>query len=639
MLAPGSADRLRLHFPGSDGLGPPVFEGTILNEQFRLLLVEDNPGDAQLARIQLSDLQEHDFDIITVSTLNRAIDVVSAAPVDGIILDLGLPDSTGIETLRRLREMAGDVALIVLSGNETAELRLSAFAEGAYDFISKNEPTTRLLARSVLYAMERHRAQTLQRQVQKLVTVVPDAVIVVDGQNIVRFVNDAAEALFGLEHGQLMGEHLGFATSHDEPHDIEIARQGEVRTAEIRVAEIEWAGAPARLASVRDVTEQRHMAEQLRQAQKMEAVGLLAGGVAHDFNNLVLVMMGSADLIADELEQLPDSPRLQDLVEELQQATERARALTTQLMLFSGRRPNDPKVVDLNQAVRDVYRLLRRTLPANIDAVILPAEELWPVTIDPGQLSQVIINLTVNARDALVDGGRIEIALSNLQQHEASDGLPEGDYAVLKVTDNGTGIAPDHLEQIFQPFFTTKDQGKGTGLGLPTCRGIIRQAKGDIIVDSEVGRGTSFSVLLPRSTDAPDLLRHERNAAPLQGNEIILLVEDDPAVSRMTAKILGNSGYTVLTASNGEEALRIAGRHAAPIHLLLSDVVMPQMGGPELADRIENEVPGIRILMMSGYEDDNSARAGNTRALLHKPFLPHELLKCVRQLLDDPNRS
>ena len=606
-----------------------------MNAQFRLLLVEDNPGDAQLARIQLSDLQEHDFEIITVSTLNRAIDVVSAARVDGIILDLGLPDSTGVETLRRLREMAGDVALIVLSGTETTELRHSAFAEGAYDFISKNEPTTRLLARSVLYAMERHRAQTLQRQVQKLVTVVPDAVIVVDEQNIVRFVNDAAVALFGLAHGQLMGEHLGFATNIDEPHDIEIARHGEVRTAEIRVAEIEWAGSPARLASVRDVTEQRHMAEQLRQAQRMEAVGLLAGGVAHDFNNLVLVMMGSADLIADELEQLPESPRLQDLVEELQQATERARALTTQLMLFSGRRPNDSKVIDLNQAVRDVYRLLRRTLPENIDAVILPTEDIWPVTIDPGQLSQVILNLAVNARDAMAGGGRIEIALSNQHREKATRDLPAGDYAVLKVTDNGTGIEPDHLEQIFQPFFTTKDQGKGTGLGLPTCRGIVRQAKGDIIVNSEVGRGTSFSVLLPRSTDSPDLLHQERNVALLQGSETILVVEDDPAVSRMTAKILSGGGYTVLTASNGEEAVRLAGRYDAPIHLLLSDVVMPQMGGPELAERLGTERPGTRILMMSGYDDDNLARAGNTHAMLSKPFLPHELLSRVRQLLDE----
>lgn len=612
-----------------------------MGERFRLLLVEDNPGDAQLAKIQLSDVPDHAFEIVGAPSLQQAIASIEASAVDGIILDLNLPDSTGIATLRRLRQVVDDVAIVVLSGNESAELRHLAFAEGAYDFISKNEPTARLLARSVLYALERHRAQSLHRQIQKLVSANPDAVIVVDEANIVRFVNEAAEELFGIEHGRLVGEHLGFSIRKDEAQDIEIIRNGEVRSAEIRVAEIEWAGSPGRLASIRDVTDQRRLAEQLRQSQKMEAVGLLAGGVAHDFNNLVQVMMGSSELIADEMLNEADqaSPRtaaLRDLIEELQQATERARALTTQLLIFSGRRPSDPQTVDLNQAVRDVYSLLRRTLPENIDAVILPSDSAALVLIDPGQLSQVILNLVVNARDALGAGGRIEIALSNLHRATPFETLPPGNYSVMRVTDNGSGIPQAQLEKIFEPFFTTKDPGKGTGLGLSTCRGIIRQANGEIVVESEEGRGTTFTVFLPCvQEDTAETARGTVSSVQFSGTESILVVEDDPAVSRMITRILQSHRYTIVSASNGEEAMRLLEQQGTHIDLVLSDVVMPQMGGRELADHIDRARPGTKILLMSGYDQDMVSPAPQEgRQFLNKPFLPNELLGRIRELLD-----
>ena len=389
-----------------------------------------------------------------------------------------------------------------------------------------------------------------------------------------------------------------------------------------------------------DETALRDMESQFLQAQKMEAIGLLAGGVAHDFNNLLSAILGHTEFAASEVG--PDHPVHEDL-QSIRKAGERAATLTRQLLAFSRRQILQPVILDLNTTVKELEKMLRRLIGENIDLVAVLSKDLGRVKADAGQIEQVIVNLAVNARDAMPHGGRLALETSNVDigvqyAREHLGALP-GPYVLLAVTDSGCGMSEQTMSRIFEPFFTTKPEGKGTGLGLSTVYGIVKQSGGNICVYSEVGKGTTFKVYFPR-IDAEVAGAHRRAAAELaspHGNETILLVEDDDGVRALCKRILEGKGYSVIESRTGEGALRVSECYPGEIHLLLTDIVIPGLSGPEAALKIHEQRPGIRIVYMSGYTGNAAlflGSIGRKALFIHKPFSPEELCKQVRRALD-----
>jgi signal transduction histidine kinase len=381
--------------------------------------------------------------------------------------------------------------------------------------------------------------------------------------------------------------------------------------------------------------------EQLRQSQKMDAIGQLAGGVAHDFNNLLTVINGYSALA---LRRIGKDDELRKPIHEISIAGTRAAGLTRQLLAFSRRQMLQAKVLDLNSVVREMDTMLQRLIGEDMDLVTLLQPSLGQIKADPGQLEQVMLNLIVNARDAMPKGGKITIETGHAYLDEAYArehvAVQPGHYVVLTVSDTGIGMDAETQKRIFDPFFTTKEVGKGTGLGLATVYGIVKQSEGNIWVYSELGRGTTFKVYLPRVDEVADgeELAVDSRSVP-GGSETILLVEDEDLVRRLAVKILEEFGYTVITAANGEEGLRLCKEFDGPIDLLISDVVMPQMSGRQLAEHVSVLRPETKVLFMSGYTDDAIVRHGileENMAFIQKPFLPDALARKARELLDLP---
>jgi two-component system, cell cycle sensor histidine kinase and response regulator CckA len=409
---------------------------------------------------------------------------------------------------------------------------------------------------------------------------------------------------------------------------------GSARVFELRIAPCEVG---IMILSI-DVTEGRKLEEQFRQAQKMEAVGRLAGGVAHDFNNLLSVIIGHSTLLLEELK--PIDPLVEDL-KAIKAAGERGSALTQQLLSFSRQQVLAPRVLDLNQLVADSERMLRRLVGEDVELVTSLARKLARVKADPGQMDQVLMNLVVNARDAMPDGGKITIetedVLLDSSYTTAHFGIEPGPYVMLAVSDTGLGMDRQTQARIFEPFFTTKEPGKGTGLGLSTVFGIVKQNSGTIWVYSEVGNGTTFKLYFPRADGMDVSVVESVQSAQLEGTETILLVEDQDEVRNVARAVLRRYGYNVLEACNAGEALLTCERHPRAISLLLTDVVMPQMSGRELAERLLRVRPDLKVLYMSGYTDNAVIHHGmldSGVAYLQKPLVPEALARRVRSVLD-----
>ena len=394
------------------------------------------------------------------------------------------------------------------------------------------------------------------------------------------------------------------------------------------------------LHGVEEQARRRRLEGELIEAQKMEVIGQLAGGVAHDFNNILFVIMGYNDLIAAGL--APESP-LQNHTEVIRHASERAAGLTRQLLIFSRKQKVEPVVLDLNDAVKDLEKMLRRLIGENIEMTMVPGKNIGRIKADSGYVGQVLMNLAVNARDAMPDGGRLAVATGNATLDEdyasAHPGAIPGDYVMLSVSDTGTGMTAEVKARLFEAFFTTKPKGQGTGLGLATCQTIVQQSGGHIAVESEPGKGATFKIFFPRVEEPLAAANRPSRTGPLPGGtETVLVVEDDPSVRQLACGILEAHGYEVLPAANGQDALHRARDHkGSPIRLALTDVIMPLMGGKVMAEWLRTTHPDMKILFTSGYTDDamnQQGALGPGVAFLPKPYTPASLLRKVREMLD-----
>jgi PAS domain S-box-containing protein len=466
-------------------------------------------------------------------------------------------------------------------------------------------------------------------------------------------INKKAEKLTGYNQSELLSKSLFQLIAPESAHGFQkslieelacqvdiICKDGRRLPVEITSKLIYQEGKPVGIQGIaRDISERRHLEEQLRQSQKMEAIGRLAGGIAHDFNNLLTAIIGFAQLTLTRMD--PSSP-LRDNLQEIIKAGGQAVALIDQLLIFSRKQAPQPQVLNLNALITNSARMLSRLLGEDVELITILDPNLGHIRADQSQIEQVIMNLAINARDAMPGGGKLIIETTNVYLDEGHArhhiGIRPGHYVMLAMSDTGIGMDQETLSHIFEPFFTTKEKGKGTGLGLSTVYGIVKQSGGHIMVYSEPGRGTTFKICFPLTKEAihtGKVKTEEIKAAT--GSETILVVEDEDLVRRFTTEVLQLSGYNVLQATDGFQALTIAQEHSGPIHLLLTDVVMPRMGGIELATKVAQMRPETKILLMSGYTKGVVAQkynAGSGINFLTKPYSPHELTSKIREILD-----
>ncbi|MCX7824975.1 MAG: PAS domain S-box protein, partial [Verrucomicrobiae bacterium] len=509
---------------------------------------------------------------------------------------------------------------------------------------------------------ERRMAEGDRARLAAAIEQAAEAVIITDADAKIQYVNPIFEKMTGYSRQEAVGQNPRILKSGK--HDAEFYRRmwavltrGEVwsgrltnRRKDGTLYEEEKTISPVRdaagrivnyVAVARDVTRESQLEAQLRQAQKMESIGRLAGGVAHDFNNILMAIIGYSDMAIKRF--APDDVR-RGYVEEVRRAGDRAAALTRQLLAFSRQQILQPRVLDLNELVQNLTKMLRRLIGEDIELTLSLDPTLGCVKADPGQIEQVIMNLAVNARDAMPGGGQLVIQTANAELDEAyaqshAEARP-GRYVLLAVGDTGCGMTEEVQQHLFEPFFTTKELGKGTGLGLATVYGIVKQSEGFINVYSEVGRGTTLKIYLPRM-DAPAEKAASTETRPtlMTGTETLLLVEDEAPVRKLAATVLRECGYTVLEAANGDEAADSARRHSGPIHLLMTDMVMPGLNGRELAQQLRAARPGLRVVYMSGYTDTTILHRGALEEgmfFLQKPFTAEVLARTVREALDRP---
>lgn len=637
-----------------------------------VLLVEDSAIDAELIEreLRLAGLEFVTRRISSLEELDRALD--QAWP-DLVLSDFTLPGFGGLEALRVVRERRAPVPFLFVSGTIGEDRAIEALKQGATDYILKDRLARLVpaIARAFEDVAERERRSRAEAALKEselryrlVARATSDAVWDWDLTNDRILWNDGTRPVldYPAEEVETTG---GWWAERIHPDDRErvlagmnAACQGTAsawhdeyrfRRRDDSYAYVldrsyivrDEAGVARRMVgAIVDMTQRRSLEEQLLQAQKMEAIGRLAGGVAHDFNNLLGVIVGCAELA---METLPASSPAREELLEISRAANRAAGLTSRLLAFARRQVVEPTSVDLNQLLEGMAEMLRRLIGANIVLDIrLHPSPVW-VFADAGQLEQVVMNLVINARDAMPDGGKLTIETDvrpAVEMVPPPGATSQADCCVLVVRDTGIGMSEQVRSRIFEPFFSTKEAGKGTGLGLPTCHGIITQSGGEIVVHSAPGAGASFEVRLPRHQPAEDAAIQESSSAPLQrGVETILLVEDEAALQAVAARVLRRLGYRVLVAGTGPEAVRVAAESAEHIDLLITDMVLPGVGGQRLATVIRRLQPGVKVLYMSGYVDSELTPDFRLEAgarFLQKPFTLEALAAKVRQVLDTP---
>ncbi len=606
----------------------------------RVLLVEDNPGDARLLTELLRDAGADHLKMVHVDRLAAAIERLDRDSFDVMLLDLSLPDADGLDTLVRAHAHAPKIPIVVLTGHDDEALAVRAVRSGAQDYLVKGRVDGELLARSIRYASERGRSlEALERREEHYRSLIENSLDLISILNLdgtIRYASPSHERLLGYPACELVGRNVLSYVHQEDSARVKSAlvngnngravecrvyhRDGSLRVLESFSRDLSHvAGVNGMVVNSRDITERKRLEEQLHHSQRLEAVGRLAGGVAHDFNNLLMVITGYSHMLLDAMH--PSDPARLDL-EQVVKASERATDLTRQLLAFSRRQGVRASLVDLNALVREMDRMLRRVLGEDIELCVNLAPQLKAVCADPGQIEQVILNMVVNARDAMPGGGKLTLETRNA-------GTAARECVVLTVRDTGVGMDAPVLSRIFEPFFTTKEHG--TGLGLATSYGIIKENGGDLRVESAPGKGTTFRIELPVAPQSADQLETAAKTNAANGTETILLVEDQDGVRRVVETMLKRHGYHVLSSASSQEALAAADQHSGVIHLLITDMVMPGMNGRKMAECLVERRPNMKVLYVSGYGD--AAISASDAHFLQKPFSTEELATKVREML------
>ncbi|HWB32930.1 MAG TPA: response regulator [Acidobacteriaceae bacterium] len=615
-----------------------------------MLLIEDDKLDRMAIEAELASDMAPPVDLIVVDCFDAACQLLTERACDLVLADLHLADSSGLSTLERIHAAAPCLPVILLTGARDEEFAVEALRRGAQDILIKDRFAENRLSRTIRHAMERQdfirelacSARALTESEARLKAVVHstgDAMVIVNAEGRVSFANPAAALMFGCTETQFVGKHFGVPVVTGQSTEVDILLpNGRTGCAEMRVTEIDWEGSRALLACLRDVTEQRQMEQQLRRAQKMDAIGQLAGGIAHDFNNILTIINAQSELALDTLHQL--DPLRQPLTT-IHEAGIRAARLTRQLLTFSRGEVVSPEILDVNEVIGSAFDMLSRAVDESIELTFSPASGLGTVKADRAHIEQIVLNLTVNGRDAMPDGGKITIETAMIRLDESYTRshvtLLPGEYVQIAVTDTGHGMDEKTRARIFEPFFTTKGPDKGTGLGLATVFGIVQRYGGSIEVYSELSVGTCFKIYLPRIAGKPESVPAKSEDRKWTGRETILLVEDNPEIRKLTGMVLRGGGYIVLEAGDGEEALEVVEKHRSSIHLLVTDAVMPRMGGRKLAELMQKRDPELSVLYVSGYAEDGIVRHGivqKNAGFLQKPYSIKVFQHKVRELLD-----
>ena len=633
-----------------------------MSDRGSVLVIDDDVGTCQT----IGDVLEmRGHSVLTATRARSALEILTGRSVDAAVLDLQLPDASGLVLLQAIKTSSPTTEVIIITGHASVLTAIQAINGAAFAYVTKPfemedllETIEKALAKTRVDRALRETTRTLETLIQAA----PVAIVALDTAGCVTAWNKAAERMFGWREPEVLGEFVPIipATKRAEfDETVVLNLRGEDTLRETQrqrkdgtLIDVLSATSPimdtqglvsGTMAALVDITERKQLEEQLRQAVKMEGIGCLAGGIAHNFNNLMTIIALRCHLV---LGQLPADHPIRRDIKTVSETGARAASLTQQLLAFSQSQILQPAVLDVNEVISHMKPLLERLLQEDVEPIMALDPAIGLATADRSQLEEVIVILAVNARDAMPDGGRLtietrreEVAEASVRQH--LDVRP-GSYVVLTVSDSGTGMDAATLAHVFEPFFTTKDVGKGRGLSLAAAYGIITQSHGHITVDSEPGRGTTFRIYLPRSEAAADVSAAADLGAPPRGAESILLVEDEPCFRSLTRELLEMLGYTVLEAEDVPDALRIAERHAGTIHLLITDVVMPWMNGRTLARAIQDFRPHIKVLYMSGDTDNVIVHQGVLDAgtpFLQKGFTPDRLARKVREILAGPCQS
>ena len=640
-------------------------------DPIRVLVVDDALEHAQMVVELVRMGAWSDAELQTAGSYEQALKLFQEHAYDVAFFDYLLGARDGVSLLRDIRTRGIDTPVIVLTSRGAEDVAVEVMKAGAADYLGKAQVSIETIESAIRHALalraeERQRRQAeaalraSEERFRALVENSSDVLLLLDAQARIIYVTPSSTRHLGWTPDELL-QRSAFDFLHpDDRAEIgartaeAIQKPGQPVTAEVRfqhsdgdyrfmegvgVNRLNDPSVRAIVVNARDTSDRRRLAEQLRMSQKMEAVGQLAGGVAHDFNNLLTAILGYCSLMLDDI---PREDPLRADLEEIRSAGERAASLTRQLLAFSRRQMLQPHVIDINTLVTQLEKLLRRLISEDVVLVTALAPGLLPVKVDPSSIEQVLVNLAVNARDAMPAGGRLTIETANVELDSAyaSTHVPviPGPYVMLAVSDTGEGMDAATRARVFEPFFTTKEQGKGSGLGLATVYGIVKQSGGYIWVYSEPALGTVFKVYFPQA-EAPstqtDAARGDSDAKE-QGWETVLLVEDEDAVRALAREVLRRHGYVVLEARHGVDALHLAERHTEDIQLMITDMVMPHLSGRELAERLCTVRPATKVLFMSGYTDHALMHGELTpgSAFLQKPFTPETFARKVRAVLD-----
>jgi len=631
---------------------------------YRILVMENDSSFAQNICDMLESNSNVSFQIVLAKAVSGAVPASVYESVDALLLGVPSLDITGLARVTELHSRFNSLPILAMIPAGEAGLVQKALEAGAAEYLVKETLCRELLHKAIKYAVERTRNEIAIRQSERrfheLFETAKDILFTLDLEGNVTSLNKSAEEVMGWSRSEALqlnikslvaSEHLNLCSQmmqrilNEEPlqhFEINMLRKDGRKVLLQASARLIYSNGERHAIQgiARDVTERRQLENMVQQSQKLEAIGRLSGGLAHDFNNLFCVISGHTELLTEQME--PAQPALRNLAQ-IKKAVDSAASLTRQLLAFSRKQVFHPRVLDLNAEVVETRKMLGRLVGEQIEFFTSLQPALGSVRVDPVQLEQVLVNLVLNARDAMSQGGKLTIETKNVDLEEGARSkrsiVPAGKYVVLSVTDNGCGMDEEAQSRIFEPFFTTKELGKGSGLGLATVYGIVKQSGGFIWVYSELGQGTTIRVYLPRVDSSPALHSlGNPHTEVRQGSETVLLVENADSLRNLAKELLKASGYAVLDADSGREALRIASSFSGPIHLLLTDVIMPGMGGKQLAQQFTSLRPATRVLYMSGYSNDGIVQSGILESgalLLEKPFTREILLRKVRQVLDE----